>query len=68
MPFKLAFIDSVTFDSWFYADLVIDGLFFVDICVNCISAYYDYDGKLVTDRGRIIRRYFTGWMIVDIIA
>jgi hypothetical protein len=30
MPWRMAFIDSVMWDDWFLAELVIDGLFFSD--------------------------------------
>jgi hypothetical protein len=54
MPWRMAFIDTVMWDDWFIAELVIDGLFFCDFLVNCFSAFYDYEGMLVTDRRKIL--------------
>lgn len=68
MPFSLAFIDSKPYDAWFVFDLVIDFLFFMDVFVNCITAYYDSEGQLITSHCRIFLSYFKSWMIVDIIA
>ena len=50
MPYKIAFIDSVPGDGWFYLDIVIDTLFFLDVCVNLTSAYYDEERVLITNR------------------
>jgi len=50
MPFKLAFIDSQPFDSWWYANLIIDFLFLFDIFVNLSSAYYDSESNIIVNR------------------
>lgn len=50
MPYRMAFIESVMWDDWFIAELIIDILFFTDFIVNCLSAYYNSDGVLVVDR------------------
>ena len=50
MPYKIAFIDSVPGDDWFYLDIIIDVLFFLDFLVNLTSAYYDSDRILITNR------------------
>jgi hypothetical protein len=34
MPYKMAFIDSKFGDAWFVLDVLIDFLFFLDVCVN----------------------------------
>jgi hypothetical protein len=54
MPWRMAFIDTKMWDDWFIFELCIDGLFFIDFLVNCFSAYYDYEGVLVTDRKKIL--------------
>lgn len=46
MPYKIAFIDNEIYDGWWFWDLTIDALFFVDIIMNICSAYYDSDGVL----------------------
>ena len=68
MPWRMAFIDSYLWDDWFIAELVIDGLFLVDVICNCMSAFWDYEGNLVTSRKEIILNYARGWMILDLVA
>lgn len=68
MPFALAFIDSQPYDAWFVFDLVIDILFFIDVVVNCNTAYYSSEGRLVSSRIRIFCNYLRTWLIVDLIA
>ena len=68
MPWRMAFINSKLWDDWFIAELVIDGLFFIDVLVNCNSAYHDHEGKLVTSRSEIILNYVKGWMLLDLVA
>jgi hyperpolarization activated cyclic nucleotide-gated potassium channel 2 len=68
MPFRMAFIDIVWGDEWFWVEVVINALFFTDFLVNCFSAYYDVEGKLVTSRGRILITYAKTWMFVDLIS
>jgi len=50
MPYKIAFIESEPGDGWFYLEIVLDLLFFVDVIVNIFSAYYDNESQLVTNR------------------
>jgi hypothetical protein len=68
MPYRIAFIDSIMFDSWWFIDLIIDILFLFDVFVNLTSAYYDHEGKLVTQRSTIFCAYLRSWMIIDILA
>jgi hypothetical protein len=53
MPYKMAFIDSKAGDVWFYTDVIVDTLFFCDVCVNLLTAYFDIDGQIITDRRSI---------------
>lgn len=53
MPFKLAFID----DDWFYLEISVDCLFFMDIIFNMNTAIYNHEGQLITDRRRIFIKY-----------
>ncbi|MEE4247705.1 MAG: hypothetical protein V2I33_20065, partial [Kangiellaceae bacterium] len=55
-------------DAWFILDVLIDFLFFMDVCVNLSTAYYDIDGTLITSRCKIFCHYLKSWMILDIIA
>ena len=68
MPYRIAFIENQMFDEWFFIDLFIDVLFFIDVIVNLVSAYYDQEGQLVTSRYIIFINYLTSWMIIDILA
>jgi hypothetical protein len=34
MPYRMAFIESEMWDAWFFVELTIDTLFFVDVVVN----------------------------------
>jgi hypothetical protein len=68
MPYRMAFIDSTFGDDWFYAELVIDILFFTDLLVNCNSAYIDNEAMLITDRKMIFCRYVKTWFFFDIAA
>mmetsp|Transcript_15313 Transcript_15313/g.2554 ORF Transcript_15313/g.2554 Transcript_15313/m.2554 type:complete len:87 (+) Transcript_15313:389-649(+) len=68
MPFKLAFLDTEDFDGWWFTDIFIDTLFFIDIIINLNSAYLDNDGNFVTDRKRIFLNYLKSWLIIDLIA
>lgn len=66
MPVTIVFVEENL--AWQIVELMVDGLFLVDVVVNCFSAYYDLQGKLVTDKRAIIWRYFKGWMVLDIVA
>lgn len=68
MPYEIAFIDSYPYDSWFILGLVIDSLFFIDILMNCITAYYNSDMHLVTMRSKIFLNYLRRWLILDLVA
>ena len=69
MPYKMAYIDSEIGDEWFIVDMTVDALFFIDVLVNCTTAYQDeMEGTLVTSRKKILLNYLRSWMILDIIA
>ena len=68
MPYNVAFLDSEFGNSWYYIDLFIDFSFIFDVLINCVSAYYDEDGKLVSDNKKIITVYVKGWFLVDSLA
>ena len=48
-PYRVAFFDVDT-TEWTLADLVVDGLFLIDIILNFITAYYDSEEDLVINR------------------
>ncbi len=68
MPLQIAFYDSMDGTVWYYIDLIIDFTFMFDVGVNCLSAYYDEDGKLVKKPKKLICSYLKGWMVIDIMA
>ncbi len=40
MPYNITFMDDLS-EGWQYIDLVVDILFWIDLAINFISAYYD---------------------------
>jgi hyperpolarization activated cyclic nucleotide-gated potassium channel 2 len=68
MPYRMAFVEPVMFDAWFFIELLVDIGFFTDVCVNLLSAYHDEDNKIVIDRRQIFLRYLKSWMLLDIVA
>ena len=68
MPFSMSFIQSTRWDGWDIVDTVTDILFFIDFCINCISAYYDKSEVLIASPKKILFNYFKTWMIVDFIS
>lgn len=59
LPPRLAFDDETNI-NWFYADIITDCLFFVDIIINFMLAYEDQNGVLVVDRKKIFLNYLKG--------
>ena len=49
-------------------EFIIDGCFWMDILINFLSAYYDEEHNLVTNRNLIAKNYLKGWFTIDIIA
>ena len=68
MPFSMSFIQSTRWDGWDIVDTVTDTLFFIDFCINCISAYYDKSEVLITSPKKILLNYLKTWMIIDFIS
>ncbi|CAD8104476.1 unnamed protein product [Paramecium sonneborni] len=67
-PFKVCFIDSGNDGFWFWVDVIFDILFFADIVINFLSAFYDEEQKVIDDYILIAKSYLTGWFIIDFIA
>ena len=65
MPYRVALVDTDTnaWTSWEYA---LDIFFGVDVCINCVLAYYDDDMSLVVSHRRILFHYLVTWMIPDL--
>jgi len=66
-PYRVGFVDS---DDWLWIglELSIDILFFVDVIVNCMSAYYDATDTLIVDQRRIFVHYAETWMLIDLLS
>ncbi|OMJ76250.1 hypothetical protein SteCoe_24431 [Stentor coeruleus] len=68
MPLTMAFFESDSQDTWYYLDLILDALFFLDIIVTMNSAYYNQYGVLMTKRKTIFCSYAKSWFFIDIIS
>jgi hypothetical protein len=66
MPYTLVFVDSTGFDTWSITDIILDVLFFADFVINCTTAVYDNEGKLVSKYSKILWQYLKTWMLLDI--
>ncbi|CAK89996.1 unnamed protein product (macronuclear) [Paramecium tetraurelia] len=64
-PFK---IDSGNDGFWFWIDIIFDVLFFADIVINFLSAFFDEEYRIIDDYYLIAKQYITGWFVIDFIA
>jgi hypothetical protein len=58
-PYRIALIDEDEIE-WFILDLIIDGLFFIDVMVNCFLAYYDDEMNVIVNRRQVFIHYLKG--------
>ena len=58
-PYNISFVDEENM-FWYVLDLVIDGLFFIDIIVNCFSSYFDEEYNIITNHKQILINYAKG--------
>jgi hypothetical protein len=66
-PFRIAFgVEAVGF--WYFFERLIDIFFIVDIVLNCLTAYHDPDGSLVTDRRAMALQYLKSWFFIDVVS
>ena len=49
-------------------DYTVDFFFFLDILLNCRTAYYDEDYEMVLDPKQILRNYMKFWFWIDFVA
>lgn len=71
MPYLLVFEDYDDNDwssNWIIFQLVVDILFWIDLLMNLISAYYNEEGILVKKPMEIFMSYCKGWLFIDLIA
>lgn len=67
VPLRLAFWTSE--DAGIVAvEYTVDCLFALDILVHFSTAFYDDEGRLVTGRRAIAKRYLSTWFLVDLVA
>ena len=67
VPLRIAFWTDAS-DGVIAWEYVIDFFFLVDIGICFISAFVDYEGRVITDRSRIARHYLRTWFLLDLIA
>jgi hyperpolarization activated cyclic nucleotide-gated potassium channel 1 len=68
MPYRIAFEDASPALSWVIIENLVDGLFCIDILVNCLSATEKNDGSLETSHRQVLVKYAKGWLLFDIVA
>jgi len=66
-PYRLTFEEHTPI-GWRVIDYIIDALFFTDLLMNFISAYYDDEGKLVKEPKQLAKVYLKSWFLIDLIA
>lgn len=66
-PYRVALVE-VEGDGWKTLDFIIDGIFGVDVVINCFLCYYNEEMELKTSYHSIIFHYLRTWMLLDILA
>eukprot|EP00347_Sterkiella_histriomuscorum_P012789 403367218 len=67
VPYRISFEDTPT-TEWIYLDIIIDGLFCLDLIFNFCTAFEDENGVLVISRKRIALVYIKSWFFVDLMS
>lgn len=67
VPYRTAFVDTTSPEMQIF-ELIVDGLFVIDLFVNFVSAYENEDKKIEMSLSRITVNYVTGWFFLDLIA
>jgi CRP-like cAMP-binding protein len=68
MPWVLAFLDEHPWNNTMILEVVIDGIFFIDMIITFNSSYYNIDKVLVTDRKLIALKYIKGMFFIDLVS
>lgn len=71
MPYVLVFFDiddNEWTNPWVVFQLIVDLLFWFDLIINLISAYYNEEGILIKTQKEIAYNYLKGWFFIDLIA
>jgi hypothetical protein len=67
VPFKLSFLDNSSM-AILVIDYIVDALFALDILVNFLTAFFNQNGELVTDRCKIASNYLKSWFLFDFLV
>jgi CRP-like cAMP-binding protein len=67
IPFRLAFGPDDSLAQTIIASTV-DAFFWTDMALSFLTAYVDEDGKLITDRCQISKRYLWTWFVPDLLS
>lgn len=68
-PYRVAFLSSVdNTQAWYMIDWVTDSIFWFDILVNFLSAYYDNNDNLIVEKRTIVCNYLSGWFFPDVVG
>ena len=67
VPYRVAFIDNTTME-WFVFELLLDGLFVIDLFINFISALEISDEEVDTRFKAIAINYVKTWFFLDFIG
>ena len=67
VPVRLAFLETISFQMMML-EYSIDCFFFLDVFVNFLSAYFDDNHILVTEKREIAKNYVKSWFIFDLLA
>ena len=70
VPMRVGFdaLDQMDPNFWFGFDLITDVYFYVDIVLNCRTAYVDDNNKLVAEPKTVLVHYLRSWFIVDLVS
>ena len=66
-PYRMAFIENISTELYVF-ETMIDVLFFIDLLVNCVSAYERQDSLYEYSWKKIMINYMKGWFWLDFIA
>jgi hypothetical protein len=66
-PLRVTFLDDDT-PQWLAVDYTINAMFFIDIIVTFLSAYYDETNELVVSKWKIAKNYMCPWLPLDILS
>jgi len=68
MPYRLAFAEGADQGYWLYLEYFVNGLFSMDLLLNCFSAVYSPEGDLVSSLRTVLWSYAKGWLVIDLVA